>query len=184
MADRTAPGDLLLIQRLVNTLDLASGGDALATDDGLAAFLRTHGLPPGAPADHDAQTVRELREALRAACLAHTGTALPGPAAGTLRRLLSAAPLTVTFDAAGAAALRPAPGLTGTAALRAAIAATVVRTAADGTWDRLKACAAHDCRWVFYDRSPAGRGRWCTMAVCGSRAKMRAYRARRTEPGR
>ncbi|MFE7121750.1 CGNR zinc finger domain-containing protein, partial [Streptomyces sp. NPDC057654] len=33
------------------------------------------------------------------------------------------------------------------------------------------------CQWVFYDRSPAGRGRWCSMAVCGSRAKMRAYRA-------
>ncbi|NEC67457.1 CGNR zinc finger domain-containing protein, partial [Streptomyces sp. SID9727] len=26
---------------------------------------------------------------------------------------------------------------------------------------------------------PAGRRRWCSMSVCGARAKMRAYRARR-----
>ncbi|MET9450307.1 CGNR zinc finger domain-containing protein, partial [Streptomyces cinerochromogenes] len=26
--------------------------------------------------------------------------------------------------------------------------------------------------------SPAGRGRWCSMQVCGARAKMRRYRAK------
>ena len=29
----------------------------------------------------------------------------------------------------------------------------------DGTWDRLKACRNPDCRWAYYDRSHAGRGR-------------------------
>ncbi|NED72902.1 CGNR zinc finger domain-containing protein, partial [Streptomyces sp. SID9944] len=47
-----------------------------------------------------------------------------------------------------------------------------------GTWTRLKACEAADCHWAYYDRSPAGRGRWCSMRVCGARAKMRRYRAR------
>lgn len=36
----------------------------------------------------------------------------------------------------------------------------------DGGRFRLKACEADTYRWVYYDRSPAGRGR----------AKMRAYR--------
>ncbi|WP_251499189.1 CGNR zinc finger domain-containing protein, partial [Actinacidiphila cocklensis] len=62
------------------------------------------------------------------------------------------------------------------AELTAAVAAAIVRATADGTWPRLKACAADTCRWVYYDRSPAGRSRWCTMAICGSRAKMRTYR--------
>ncbi|MFC7546452.1 CGNR zinc finger domain-containing protein [Plantactinospora sp. GCM10030261] len=44
---------------------------------------------------------------------------------------------------------------------------------------RLKSCAAHPCRWAYYDHSPAGRSRWCTMSICGSRAKMRAFRAAR-----
>ncbi|NED12274.1 CGNR zinc finger domain-containing protein, partial [Streptomyces sp. SID9124] len=86
------------------------------------------------------------------------------------------APLRVTVDAAGGAALCPVeepPGLT------ARIAAAVAAASADGTWARLKACEAADCHWAYYDRSPAGRRRWCSMSVCGARAKMRTYRARR-----
>ncbi|AVT34531.1 hypothetical protein C6361_16985 [Plantactinospora sp. BC1] len=37
---------------------------------------------------------------------------------------------------------------------------------------------AHGCRWLHYDRSPAGRSRWCTMGICGSRATTRAHRQR------
>jgi predicted RNA-binding Zn ribbon-like protein len=44
---------------------------------------------------------------------------------------------------------------------------------------RLKACAAPDCRWIFFDRSHGSNGRWCDMSVCGARHKMRDYRARR-----
>ncbi|MDX3067990.1 CGNR zinc finger domain-containing protein, partial [Streptomyces sp. ND04-05B] len=45
-------------------------------------------------------------------------------------------------------------------------------------WQRLKGCGAPDCHWAYFDRSPAGRGRWCSMQVCGARAKMRRYRAK------
>ncbi|MFI7104020.1 CGNR zinc finger domain-containing protein [Streptomyces sp. NPDC050161] len=184
MADRTAPGQLLLVQQLVNTLDIASGQDTLTADGGLAAFLDGHGLPHAdGRADAGTAEACALREALRAVCLAHTGAALPDAAAGDLERLFARAPLVLTLDADGGAALRPVPGLTGPAALTAAVAAGIAAATADGSWARLKACEAHDCRWVFYDRSPAGRSRWCTMAVCGSRAKMRSYRARRAESG-
>jgi predicted RNA-binding Zn ribbon-like protein len=50
----------------------------------------------------------------------------------------------------------------------------------DGTWDRLKACRNPDCRWAYYDRSHAGRGAWCDMAVCGNRIKNRNLRSRRS----
>ena len=49
----------------------------------------------------------------------------------------------------------------------------------DGTWARLKTCHNSDCRWAFYDRSHAGRGAWCDMAVCGNRVKNRNLRSRR-----
>jgi predicted RNA-binding Zn ribbon-like protein len=42
---------------------------------------------------------------------------------------------------------------------------------------RLKACA--DCRLLFLDQSRNRSRRWCSMAGCGSRAKMRRYRSRR-----
>ena len=50
----------------------------------------------------------------------------------------------------------------------------------DGTWDRLKACRNPDCTWAYYDRSHAGRGAWCDMAVCGNRIKNRNLRSRRS----
>jgi predicted RNA-binding Zn ribbon-like protein len=34
-------------------------------------------------------------------------------------------------------------------------------------------CPATDCGWLFLD--PRGRRRWCTMAVCGNRAKARRH---------
>jgi predicted RNA-binding Zn ribbon-like protein len=54
----------------------------------------------------------------------------------------------------------------------------------DGTWQRLKACPGHDCGWAFYDHSRNQTGRWCSMAVCGGRAKARAHYHRRREEDR
>jgi predicted RNA-binding Zn ribbon-like protein len=172
----------VLVRELTNTLDVETGEDALAAPGGVARFARRHGVEGlggrrGAAEVLDG--IRELREALRAACLAHTGTDMESATSGVLERLLAEAPLVVDVDAAGRAALRPAHGLSGLPLLTARIAAGIATAEAEGTWQRLKACEACDCLWVFYDRSPAGRGRWCSMAVCGSRAKMRTYRAKR-----
>lgn len=163
----SAPGGLALVEALVNTLDVETGADTLDTAEGRAAF---------ALAEPDVPAARVLREALRAVCLAHAGHRDEVEGDFALDRLLAESPLRVTVDAAGAAALRPVeepPGLT------ARIAAAIAAASADGTWGRLKACEAADCRWAYYDRSPAGRRRWCSMSVCGARAKMRTYRAKR-----
>ena len=42
--------------------------------------------------------------------------------------------------------------------------------------DTVKACPGDGCGWLFLD--PRGRRTWCTMAVCGNRAKVRAYATR------
>lgn len=44
--------------------------------------------------------------------------------------------------------------------------------------DRLKLCDAHDCGWLFIDASRNRSRRWCEMAECGNRAKVRRYRER------
>jgi predicted RNA-binding Zn ribbon-like protein len=176
MSEGTAPGALELVRRLVNTLDVESGADELAAPGGLTAFADAQGLslPPDSLTE-----VRRLREALRAALLAHTGTDVPPARLAELDALLEAAPLVLHLDATGAAALRPAAGLHGVSDLTARVAAALATGQVAGTWQRLKACRAHDCLWAYYDRSPAGRRRWCSMQVCGSRSKMREYRARR-----
>jgi predicted RNA-binding Zn ribbon-like protein len=44
---------------------------------------------------------------------------------------------------------------------------------------RIRICASETCSARFYDRSPAGRRRWCSMRTCGNEAKARRHRARR-----
>ncbi|MFF7265345.1 CGNR zinc finger domain-containing protein [Streptomyces sp. NPDC008159] len=168
MSERApAPGGLALIESLVNTLDLESGADALDSPEGRARLALT--------AAEDLADVRELRESLRAVCLAHAGHP-PHRAVTPLGDLLAAAPLVVDVRADdGSASLRPAAD---PAPLLARVAAAVAEALTQGTWQRLKACEAADCHWAYYDRSPAGRGRWCSMQVCGARAKMRRYRAK------
>jgi predicted RNA-binding Zn ribbon-like protein len=61
---------------------------------------------------------------------------------------------------------------------RAAIASSFAHFLADDAADRLRVCANNGCRWLFVDRSPAGRRRWCDMRTCGNQAKVARHRAR------
>ncbi|MER8030833.1 CGNR zinc finger domain-containing protein [Streptomyces bauhiniae] len=166
MSERSAaPGSLALVESLVNTLDIESGRDALDTEEGRA----TLGIGDG-----ELDTARALRESLRAALLAHAGHP-PHATVTPLGELLAHAPLLVAVDDTdGSAVLAPAD----TGPLLSRVAAAVARALVEGTWQRLKACEAPTCHWAYYDRSPAGRSRWCSMQVCGARAKMRRYRAK------
>lgn len=44
-----------------------------------------------------------------------------------------------------------------------------------GLWRRIRQCDDVYCGWLFVDRSRAGRRRWCSMADCGNRAKVRRF---------
>ncbi|MCA1222679.1 CGNR zinc finger domain-containing protein [Streptomyces sp. 8L] len=161
MTDRPAPEELLLIQELVNTRDIEAGTDTLDTAEGRRPFgITASGVP----------AAKRLREALRAACLAHAGHG----DARALDALLAGVALRVAVAPQGAATVVAVAD-----DLRARVALSIARASLDGTWQRLKACEAETCRWAYYDRSPAGRRRWCSMSVCGARNKMRTYRARR-----
>ncbi|MEU3411177.1 CGNR zinc finger domain-containing protein [Streptomyces sp. NPDC006658] len=166
MSERSAaPGGLALVESLVNTLDMEAGTDALDTPEGRVRL----GI-----AEDGLDEARELRESLRAALLAHAGHP-PHRAVTPLGTLLARAPLYVAVDDHdGSARLTPADE----GPLPARIAAAVADALVAGTWARLKACESATCHWAYYDRSPAGRGRWCLMRTCGARAKMRRYRAK------
>ena len=61
---------------------------------------------------------------------------------------------------------------------RAAIAGSFAHFLAEGGADRLRICANDGCRYLFIDRSPTGRRRWCDMRTCGNQAKVARHRAR------
>jgi predicted RNA-binding Zn ribbon-like protein len=44
---------------------------------------------------------------------------------------------------------------------------------------QVKACEGEACTLIFVDQTRARARRWCSMAVCGNRAKQAAHRQRR-----
>jgi predicted RNA-binding Zn ribbon-like protein len=46
---------------------------------------------------------------------------------------------------------------------------------------RVRACGADTCRWLFLDTSKNHTRRWCDMKVCGNRMKARRFQARQAQ---
>lgn len=176
MSDR-APRDLELVRLFVNTHELDSGADELATAGALQAWLVEHGLVRGGRASSaDVEAAGRLREAIRSLLLENNGVGVREDAAAVLEQAADRARLALRFDPAGSARLKPAAlGVDGALGRLAAIVAAAM---AEGTWERLKACRAEDCGWAFYDGARNRSRHWCSMAVCGNRTKARSYRRR------
>jgi len=166
---------LRVIEDLLNTVDertfMRHGQshvpeERLTSPQALQDWLAASGLPAGdtSPGMADVEAVTGLRTALRGAL---TGDVT---AAGALEVY----PLRLVPDPSGGLRIGAESGRPWLDAIVEAVAAGV----ATGEWSRVKLCAAPDCRWAFYDVSRNGRGRWCSMDICGNRHKTRTYRER------
>jgi predicted RNA-binding Zn ribbon-like protein len=51
----------------------------------------------------------------------------------------------------------------------------------EGDFDLVRQCEDETCVLWFYDRTKSHHRRWCSMATCGNRNKVAAYRKRRGE---
>jgi predicted RNA-binding Zn ribbon-like protein len=168
-----APGDLELVRRFVNTLDIEADSDALASPSDATAWLREQGWPAQLGRSELRELVR-LREALRD-LMGARGTPTERAAARSVDAVALRHPVVVRVTSP--TALAPS-SKDGASAFVERILTLVAAARIDGTWDRLKTCANDRCRWLFFDHSRNRSRTWCTMDLCGSRAKMRAYRSR------
>ena len=173
-----APPPLRLVQDFVNTEVPDFQRDDIATPEALAAWLAGRGL--AAPTDRVDGGLfveaRALRSALRELALANTlGTAAAAERQRALDETLRLFPLAVRLDAGRPRLMPSGDGARGGLA---AIVAVLAESQAAGTWERLKACRQETCGWVFYDGSRNRSSSWCSMQVCGGRAKASSYRRR------
>lgn len=182
-ATTLAPGRLETVRQFINTVDIEAGTDEIESVAGLRRWLTgAHLLRPAARVGRDdVAAARDLREALRVAAAAnHDGGPLPADVLATLNQAAEHARLAVSITADRRWHLRSRAG--GVTGALGTIVVLLTDAMTDGSWSRLKVCMNDTCRWAFFDASRAGTGRWCSMRVCGNRAKQEAWRARR-RPG-
>ncbi|MER8183347.1 CGNR zinc finger domain-containing protein [Kitasatospora sp. NPDC094015] len=141
--------------------------DLLADPDGYRIWLSSVGLAERCPADQAGlAAVREARDAL--AELVEAADRGHDAAPDGLNRVLAHGRLRHRLGAAG-------PERTAEVdephRLAAWLAADNYLGLLDQGAHRIKACAHPNCILHFFDTSQNGRRRWCSMALCGNRAK-------------
>ena len=158
-----------------------------AIDAATAARFRAGAGGPAA-LDGSAAEARQLRAWLRGFVGRHKGLRLEAAAVaelGPLNGLLARA------DGYGQVAAEPeADGLRWQRERRWApeqllqpLAEAIGDLVCTADFRLVRACEGVACTLVFLDRTKAHSRRWCSMAVCGNRAKAAAHRARAASPG-
>jgi predicted RNA-binding Zn ribbon-like protein len=179
----------------------------LATGDDLLAWLAQAGLvapevlrhirETAGPGELDgvAAQARALRDWFRQFVTARMGKRLTPAAIGELDPLNR---LLARDEVYGRVVARPrgggghAPALAFVADRRWRSADTLLLPMAKAMADLLttvdfrdvKACEWHSCSLLFVDTTKGRMRRWCSMAVCGNRAKQAAHRERSSRPGK
>jgi predicted RNA-binding Zn ribbon-like protein len=172
-----APGRLEAVREFVNTWDKEDEEEILADPQALGRWLREHDLlERGAEVgEDDLGRALEVREALRAQLMANNGGERDPEAVKRLHAAANRAGIRLVFSGDGSELAPEAGGVDGAIGRLLMI---VHEAEHGGTWKRLKACPWDTCNWAFYDNTKNASGVWCTMEVCGNRAKAKAYRER------
>jgi predicted RNA-binding Zn ribbon-like protein len=135
--------------------------------------------------DDVAGRAREFRDWLRAFVTRHMGkplTTSSAKALGPLNELLAGDTSYPVVEAARgeqALRLRRARRWEGPDELLRPIAEAAADLVCSVDFRLIRACEGSPCTLVFLDRTKGHGRRWCSMAVCGNRAKAAAHRTRK-----
>lgn len=155
----------------------------LAPTSVLEEFARSAG--PG-ELDAIAAQARGLREWFRGFVVQHKGQPLPDSVVAELEpvnRLLArdeAFVQIVASEASGVARKKERRWRT-PESLLLPLAEAMANVVCDDNFTYVKACEGPACTMLFLDRTKGHARRWCSMAVCGNRAKQAAHRSRKNE---
>jgi hypothetical protein len=181
------PEEVRLVNEFLNTLHLERFGEhaakpeeereGLRSPEKVKAWLLGRGLlgREEGVSEADRRLVVELRDALRSAASANSDPSRER--SEEVGRTFGELPLVVRIGEGSGPKLVGWGG--GVKGALGTILAGVVVASSQGTWARMKICAAEDCRWAYYDHSKSRTGRWCAMETCGNRHKTRRYRRKK-----
>jgi predicted RNA-binding Zn ribbon-like protein len=174
--------------------------DWIADGEGLLAWLRQSTLVPEAdlealsarttPHDLDelACQARELREWFRRYVRKHMGRSLTSQSVGELspvNRLLEGDQayfqVVARADRQRPLELRKIRRWHSAESLLVPIAEAIAEFVCEQDFTDVKACEGAACTLLFVDHTQRRGRRWCSMAVCGNRAKQALHRSRQKE---
>ena len=132
-----------------------------------------------------AEQARQLREWFRGFVQEHRGRPLTGHLLGKLDRLnrllerdAAFSQITLATAADAPFELRATRRWSSPEALLLPIAETLARFVCSEDFTYVKACEGPVCTLLFADHTRSRARRWCSMALCGNRAKQAAHRQR------
>jgi predicted RNA-binding Zn ribbon-like protein len=142
--------------------------------------------------DEVAERARTLREWLRGFVARHAGRKLGAKAVaelGPLNDLLARSDMYWQVEATGATDAVLAPGQrplylrtvrrwTTPQQLLQPLAEAIANLVCNEDFRLIRACEGKACVLFFLDKTKSHARRWCSMAICGNRAKAAAHRAR------
>ncbi|BBQ00910.1 hypothetical protein BSFA1_60380 (plasmid) [Burkholderia sp. SFA1] len=174
--------------------------DWIGDGEGLLSWLEQAGLVPvdvlahmranAAPAELDeiAAKARDLREWFRAFVQKRKGQPLSAkdlgelaPLNGVLQRDEQHGVIVADVNAPGGLAFGMQRRWTSAESLLMPIVETLAKLVCEEDFTYVKACEGPTCTLLFADHTRGHARRWCSMAICGNRAKVAAHRARLKE---
>jgi predicted RNA-binding Zn ribbon-like protein len=175
---------------------IANGEDLLAwleqakfLDTAQAAVIRANSFP--GELDEVAAQARALREWFRDFVLSHQGRPLPGKALNLLEPLNRVLERDQRYGAIVARSVHPKNQPTPSGlewrhvrrwatpnSLLLPIAEAMAHLVCSEDFSLVKGCEGKVCTLLFLDRTHGRARRWCSMTVCGNRAKQAAHRQR------
>jgi predicted RNA-binding Zn ribbon-like protein len=154
----------------------------LVPSDALAA-LKARARP--GELDKVANHARDLRKWFRAFVRDHMGAPLPRDILGKLDPLNTILARDEAFsqiarveNEGARLELRPMRHWRAAETLLIPIAETLAKFVCEEDFSVVKACEGHNCTLMFADHTRRRARRWCSMALCGNRAKQAAHRSR------
>jgi predicted RNA-binding Zn ribbon-like protein len=146
--------------------------------------LKAHAMP--GELDKVADQARALREWFRRFVTKHMGRPLPAEALQELGPLNELLQCDQTFSQISRHRERDGDRLElkmmrrwqSPKSLLLPIGEALAKFVCEEDFANVKACEGHKCTLVFADRTRRRARRWCSMAICGNRAKQAAHRNR------
>lgn len=150
--------------------------ELLKTPSDLTRWFAASGVASSAviAGEKDLVMARSLREAIYHAAIARiAGKAIPAEARRLINRIAAQIPAVVRLEK------DESMRVTGDArAVLANLAREAVGLFSSESSNRLRQCEGETCALLFLDTSRKGDRRWCSMAGCGNKAKVSAFRNR------